>query len=488
MSSVRISFVRNLMLFAALCISASAFAQLESGNVTSDNTQVFDTSDYLPEFYDGALEYNLMIAATKGYVSEVERLIGEGADVDAKTSEGATPLIFAVANNNTDAVKMILQYTTVFDEITSEYETPLLIAVKNNNNEIAELLIRAGSNVDSSDNYGATPLHYASIYGYLQIVDLLLYYDASIDKKSNEGTTPLLAAIWSGYADVADLLIQNGANMEARDNDGYTPFLMAAYKGDTLMMDLLYKHKVDIYATNKANHNALTLAISANQTEETEYLLRKGDKWTNSGKNVVSPFSVISKYGRKEMVDILRKNNVPGRIKYGIDQVAVTASARFCLKDFYSGINLSVKEPFLNAGFIAGCDMKLWYTKILVKDSEHLFYQYQDKGAVAYAGLFKDFAMTDHLYKFNYSFSTSLLAGYTFGNKLKGTLITPESKFHIIPSVSFKMTKSNFSFNMGVEYLKTQYVNNGPVWMRFGCTYNYFFDTVRTKSKTIKWY
>lgn len=488
MSSVRISFVRNIILIASLCSSASSFAQLGPGKVAYNNIQIIDTSDYLPQFYDGALEHNLMIAAAKGYNSEVERLIGEGADVDTETTEGATPLVFAVSNNNTETVKIILKYTALFDEPTSDYETPLLIAVKNSNSEIAELLIRAGSNVDYSDNYGATPLHYASIYGNLQMVDLLLYYDASIDKKSNEGTTPLLASVWAGYADVSDLLIQNGANMEARDNDGYTPFLMAAYKGDTLIMGLLYKYKVDIYAVNKSKHNALTLSISENNTEATEYLLKIGNKWGNSGKDVVSPYSVVSKYGRKEMIDILKKNNVPGRINYGIDQIAITASGRFCLKDFYSGMSLSFKEPYLKAGFIAGCDMKLWYTKILIKNSEHLFYQYQDKESIAYAGLFKDFTLTDHINKFNYSFSTSLLTGYSFGNKLKGTLITPENKFHVIPSISFKMNKSNFSFNIGVEYLKTPYVNIGPLWMRAGCTYNYFLDAVRTKNKTIKWY
>jgi hypothetical protein len=37
-----------------------------------------DTSGYLPLFYDNALDYNLMIAASDGYSSEVERLIHKG--------------------------------------------------------------------------------------------------------------------------------------------------------------------------------------------------------------------------------------------------------------------------------------------------------------------------------------------------------------------------------------------------------------------------
>ncbi len=450
--------------------------------------QDIDTSDYVPSIYEGALEYNLMIAASKGYDTEITRLIGKGALINAQTNEGATALIFAVANNRLSAVKTLLTFYPVLDKVTTSYETPLLIAVKNRNFEISEALIRAGADIDFPDRHGATPLHHASLNGYLDIVDLLLYYDASIDEKTDEGTTPLLASIWAGYADVADLLIQNGTDMEARDNEGFTPFLMAALYGDTLIMDLLYKKGVDIYATNNSNHNALTLSILAGNSEATEFLLKTGDKWTNSGRYAVNPYSVASKYRRKEIINILEKHNIQGKLKYEIDQVAIGVSSRFFLNDIFSCVSLSFKEPYLNGGFVAGYDTKLWYTRVLIKNSENLYYQYIDKGSVAYAGLFKDFALTDRLGKCNFAFSTSLLAGYSFGNKLKGTLLTPGNKFMVIPSISLKMIKMNFSLNLGLEYLKTEFYKNGPVWLRIGCSYNHFFDKIRTQVKTLKWY
>lgn len=480
---MRVLFIRNIFVFSILCLSARVLSQS-----TEINWAYYDTTSYIPSFYKGALDYNLMIAASKGYSLEIERLIQKGAEINAESDEGVTPLVFAVSNNQTRVVNLLIKYGADVNKITSEFETPLLIAVKNQNEEIAEALIRSGANIDFSDRYEATPLHYASIYGYFQLVDMLLYYEASIDKKTVEGTTPLLASIWAGYGDVADLLIQNGANMEARDNEGFTPFLMAVLNGDTLLMDLLFKKGVDIYATNNSNHNALTLSILAGNNEATAFLVRIGDKWVKPGGDAVNPYSVASKYRRREIINILEKHNIPGKLKYEIDQVAIGVSSRFFLNDIYSSVSLSFKEPYLNGGFIAGCDMKLWYTRVLVKDSEHLFYQYMDKGSVAYAGLFKDFALTDRLDKCNFAFSTSLLAGYSFGNKLKGTLLTPGNKFVVIPSISLKMTKMNFSLNLGLEYLKTEFYHNGPVWLRIGCSYNHFFDNVRTKVKTIKWY
>ncbi len=121
-----------------------------------------DTSDYLPYYFDEAIDYNLIIAASKGYNTEIDRLIKKGARVDVETIEGATPLIYAVANNHTDAVRSLLAYGPDVNKSTQNYQTPLIIAAKNQNVDIAEALIRAGADINKTDQYGATPLHYVS--------------------------------------------------------------------------------------------------------------------------------------------------------------------------------------------------------------------------------------------------------------------------------------------------------------------------------------
>ena len=475
--------ILRIVFFALVLVhSVSVFSQWQLSSAMT----AIDTSNYLPMFYRGALEYNLMIASSKGYTSEIERLMGKGADINVETDEGATPLILAISNYKLDAVKLLLQYNPDVNTVTRNKETPLLIAVKLGNFEISEALIRAGADVDYPDKHEATPLHFASIYGYFEIADLLLYYNASIDLKSEEGFTPLLTSIWAGYPAIADLLIQSGANMEARDNDGFTPFLLSTLYGDTLLMNMLFKFGVNIYATNYSNHNALSLSILANQIEATRLLLKMGDKWADIN-NSVKPYDVASKYHRKEFIDLLEKNNIPGKINYSIDQMTITAGTKFTLHDYYTGISMSFKEPYLNSGFILGCDTKFGYTRVLIQNSEHLFYQYMERSSVAYAGLFKDFALTNHPEKLNASVSASLLAGYSFGKELKGTYNTQDNKFLLIPAASFKITKMHFSLNMSIEYTKSEYYRNGPFWGRIGISYNHFFDDVRSQFKTIKW-
>jgi ankyrin repeat protein len=483
MQSMRLQYIRILFALVFLFTSGVLCSQ-----VIYSDTVYYDTTEYIPDIYRSALDYNLMIAASKGYTVEIERLISSGADIFSETYQGVTPLIFAVSNNQAKAVELLIDYGSDVNKVTSQGETPLLIAVKNQNAEIAESLIRAGADIDATDRFDATPLHYASVYGYFQIVDMLLYYEASIDKKTVEGSTPLLASIWAGNDDIADLLIQKGANMEAKDNEGFTPFLMASLNGDTLLMRLLVEKCVDIYATNFSNHNALTLTIIADQPDATKYLLTIGNKWTDQGNRAVSPYSVAAKYRRKDVLKLLKDNNIPGNIKYEIDQVDVMVSTRFFIHDIYSGVSLSFREPYLNGGIIIGCDTKLWYTRVLLKQSEHMFYQYMDKNSVVYAGLFKDFALTNNTFRGNFGFSASLSASYAFGNKLKGTLIVPPDKFMVIPAVSIKWTIKDLSLSLGTEYMNSDFYHIGPLWLRFGALYNLYFDKVRTKSKKLKWY
>jgi hypothetical protein len=111
-----------------------------------------------------------------------------------------------------------------------------------------------------------------------------------------------------------------------------------------------------------------------------------------------------------------------------------------------------------------------------------------DKGSVVYAGLFKDFALTDYPGKYNWLISTSLSAGYTIGNNLKGTYISPEKKLKFMPSLTLKVTRMNVTYYGGLEYAKTPFYHNGPIWIRLGVSYNYFFDNVRTYIKPIRWY
>lgn len=465
--------------FLLLIISSLGFITLQG--------QEPDTSSYLPYYYEDATSYNLLIAAVQGYDSEVERLISKGADVNFTNSEGATPLFFAVAGNHSGTVKKLLDYEPEIDRKTAFGESPLHIAVRNGNIEIAEILIRAGADIDITDVNGAVSLHYASLSGDFYLADLLLYYRAECDMKAADGTTPLMAAILIGNADVADLLIQHGANMEARDNNGFTPFLIAAQNGDTLLMNYLLDQGVDIYERNASNSDALALAISSNHLPAVKFLLKRGSKWMSENDFGSNPYHVAVTYGRKEIFSLLEQSQVPGKSRLRFNEFTVAPSIKFTPHDFYSGISISVREPMIKSGLVAGLDSKLWYTRVLMEYSEDLYYQYMDKGSMFYAGIFKDFMLRNKSGNTSMSIFASLTGAYTFGNKLKGTGIAPENKFRIVPSAGLKLFIGNFTVSGGIEYLNSEFYGIGPVWFRTGCSYTFFFNNVKALPKRIKW-
>jgi len=479
MLSTRISFF-TVLIIVSVC--------LPWNKISCQVAEPIDTTDYLLPIFEGALENNLMVAASRGYSSEIERLISKGAEIDGETNEGATPLIFAVVNNRLNSVLTLLAHNPDVNKMTLNNETPLIISVKNQNTEIAEALIRGGADIDLADKFGATPLHYASLIGSFNVADLLLYYEADCNKKAKDGTTPLMAAILSGYADIADLLFQNGANLEARDNSGFTPFLIAAQNGDTLIMKLLLKEGVDIYEKNIYSYNALALAIESNQKPAVELLLEKGDKWASPENGAVNPYTVASAFGRKDIIEILEKKNIAGRHGLKIDEISISASAKFNFRDYFTGLVFSFKEPLIDAGFIAGCDIKPVYTRILIESGENSYYQYFDRSSVVFAGIFKDFAVSEYLSGIKIAVSTSLSAGYSFGGKFKGTNVNPENKFRIMPAAGLKFQKKYVTIKTDLEYTNTDFYHVGPIWFRISIAYNSFISKVRSPGKTIKWH
>jgi len=480
---MRLQFSGILFIIVSFFITEHAESQ-----IPEIQGEYYDTSQYLPAYYRDAIDYNLMIAAGNGYLAEIPKLIKRGAKVNATDQNGASAIFFAVNNKQLESVKMLLYYKADINRTNPAGETPLLVAAKNDSEEITELLLRMGADVKYSDQFDATALHYSSIYGYLLETDLLLYYNADINSKTIEGSTPLFAAVWAGNADIADLLIQNGADIEIRDNEGFTPFMMAALNGDTLIMDLLLNKGADIYSVNDAGHNALTLAIMNGSVETTSYLLKKSVRWAITGDRSLDSYTVASKYRRKDILPLLKKNNVPGKVKLGIDQYSAGVSGRLVLNDIYTGVNLSFKEPYLNAGFNLGFDTKFIETRVSVKQNENLFYQYWEKSSMIYGGIFKDFSLTEKKLNYSSAISVSLSTAYSFVNQMKGTAMLPAGRYILFPSVGFKQNWNRLSLSLSAEYIKSDYYKVGPVWLRVGFSWTTFFDNVRFHGKNLKWF
>ena len=135
----------------------------------------------------------LLAAASHGDVSEVQRLINEGADVQLGDNAGWPPIIWAAREGHNEVVKLLLEHGANPNvvETGNSNMTPLHWAATSDNVDCVRMLLENGADVNRSTTYGYTALMMAANSASPQLVQLLLDYKPDLDLRNNEGQTAL---------------------------------------------------------------------------------------------------------------------------------------------------------------------------------------------------------------------------------------------------------------------------------------------------------
>ncbi len=146
------------------------------------------------------LNEELLLAARKGNVGMVRRLLDKGADINAKSPYGATPLYFAASNGHLEVVRLLLE---------------------------------RGADVNAKEAfYGSTALNSATAKGRAPIVKILL------DKGAEGKEQALVTAAFFGHTEVVKVVLEKGGLKAEALSDA----LGAATKSNhTQIADLLQK-------------------------------------------------------------------------------------------------------------------------------------------------------------------------------------------------------------------------------------------------------
>jgi ankyrin repeat protein len=145
---------------------------------------------YLRLFKESVDSRELIGAAERGDVQEVERLIKSGVDLNIRDNWGRTALIWASSRNNIEVVK---------------------------------LLIEAGAHLNIRDNDGGwTALILASLYNRIELVKLLIEAGANLNIRNNWDNTALILASYGNHIEVVKLLLENFADECILDDDGWS--------------------------------------------------------------------------------------------------------------------------------------------------------------------------------------------------------------------------------------------------------------------------
>ncbi|XP_019621811.1 PREDICTED: ankyrin repeat and SOCS box protein 13-like isoform X6 [Branchiostoma belcheri] len=154
-------------------------------------------------------------ACLGGHPGCVKILIGAGAQLNPRTIDGDTPLTFACSRGSVSCVKLLLHHGISPDPGLFT-KSPLHEACFNGRHEVVEVLIEAGADVETVDSQYGSPLHVVCSRSYPECAELLLRAGANVNATKNYETA-LHVAAKTGSAEVVQVLLEYGANINAKD-------------------------------------------------------------------------------------------------------------------------------------------------------------------------------------------------------------------------------------------------------------------------------
>lgn len=242
------------------------------------------------------LNADLLEAAQKGDTGSVERLLREGAAIEAKNRTGSSPLALAANYGHADTAKLLLAKGA--DPVAGGLagESALSEAAVGSNSTRVSLILERGSDSKTSskalfamsesrplvlnEEKQDVPVELA-FPADSEILKLLIQHGADIETRDEEGATPLIRAAESGQTGIVRALLDHGANIGATDKYGNTALIAAACQcavidmPETLpSMKLLLKKGADVNAKNRDGNTALTVALKNHQTAVAALLKR----------------------------------------------------------------------------------------------------------------------------------------------------------------------------------------------------------------------
>lgn len=167
-----------------------------------------------------------------GHKDGVEVLLAHGANIEAKHAYDMTPLINSIRWDRIEVAKLLIENGANVDATNTLGRTPLIISATEGYYELAKTLLDNGASISHKDiDYRRTALHFAALNGHLKIVDALLKKGADVDEKDGAGKTPLDYANKYGHEKVAKRLKASGAEGQIDPrNFGFSPYLKTELK------------------------------------------------------------------------------------------------------------------------------------------------------------------------------------------------------------------------------------------------------------------
>lgn len=222
----------------------------------------------------------------------LELLLENGATPDVQDERGATPLMQACLEGDTEAVTILLDYGSNVDGLVTFnqqsrnslrqsldlgasaargfqtpprrpsldesstrrqsldsqrrifYQTPLHVAARRGFLDIAQLLLERGADTSVQTRHRETAAFLAVRFDHKDVVRLLVSHDPDcVDERNINGDTLLIWACLEGHRGIARFLLKQNFDINAVNLDGLSPLLAAVRSANTKLVSLILRSR-----------------------------------------------------------------------------------------------------------------------------------------------------------------------------------------------------------------------------------------------------
>ena len=213
----------------------------------------------IPNEKSGAVPIHL---AMKLSVEIVKFLLKNGANPNAKSYSGMSPLhFFAISRNSTaETVKLLIEKGACINALDARNHSPLYLAIEDDNFNAVKVLFENGARVQDCEEIDKSLFLIRAISNLEDdIAELLVENGADLEIKTSNGCNALAYAMLKNRYRVFESLIRNGANINTRAftsiHDLGTPLIHLAVK----LKDVKYlKLLLENGALIEEIHNGMT--------------------------------------------------------------------------------------------------------------------------------------------------------------------------------------------------------------------------------------
>ena len=200
-----------------------------------------------PNAAEAATYTGLHLAAHKGDLAKLQRLVASGAALNAADGHGRTPLHVAAFARQREVIRALAKAGADLNQLESDrYDAVTIASVADDETTLKVLLQLGASAKQVTSHYDGTALIAAAHLGHDGVVRQLIAAGAPLDHVNNLHWTAVIESIVLGdggarHQATLKALIDAGANLQLADRSGQTPLSLAKARRYTAMVSLLEK-------------------------------------------------------------------------------------------------------------------------------------------------------------------------------------------------------------------------------------------------------